>query len=171
MQRWGIQHTTSSPIYSQSNGFIEKQVQIVKKTMKKCGHKPYQVALMNLRATPIDSKMPSPAEILFGKPIATLLPSHGTHRPENRKYKEHLERRQERMKENYDARAGDVKPPLYPGQAVHIRNQQTRLWEQGEVVERADEPRSYPVRTKSTTIIRRNCIDLRERKSRPEYQK
>jgi hypothetical protein len=162
MQRWGIQHTTSSPRYPQSNGFIERQVQIVKKTMKKCDKESYQIALMNLRATPIDSKLPSPAEMLFGKPIATLLPSHMSCRPENREYKEHLEHRQERMKENYDARAGDVKPPLYPGQAVRVRNKQTHRWEPAEVVEKLEEPRSYQVRTKSNTILRRNRVDLKE---------
>lgn len=163
MQRWGIQHVTSSPRYPQSNGFIERQVQIVKNTMKKCGKEAYHIALMNLRATPLDSKLPSPAEILMGKPIATLLPSHRTPRSENRDYKEQLEHRQEKMKENYDARAGDIKQPLYPGQEVRIRNQQTRLWEPGEIIRKAEEPRSYHVKPrKGNMIIRRNRIDLRE---------
>jgi hypothetical protein len=100
--------------------------------------------------------------MLFGKPIATLLPSHMSRRPENREYKEHLEHRQERMKENYDARAGDVKPPLYPGQDVRVRNKQTQRWEPAEVVERLEEPRSYQVRAKSNTLLRRNRVDLKE---------
>ena len=32
---WGIQHTTTSPRYSQSNGFIERQIRYVKPIIKK----------------------------------------------------------------------------------------------------------------------------------------
>ncbi|XP_014781662.1 uncharacterized protein K02A2.6-like [Octopus bimaculoides] len=73
-QEWGIQHTTSSPRYPQSNRFIERQVQTIKKTIQKCEQSKEDInsALMNLRATPL--KMPSPAEILLSRPITTLVP-------------------------------------------------------------------------------------------------
>ena len=34
-----------------------------------------QLALLNIRATPVDANLPSPAEMLLGRPLATLLPS------------------------------------------------------------------------------------------------
>ena len=57
MDNYGIEHITSSRRYPQSNGFIERQVQTVKKTIKKCDGegKDFQLAMLNLRATPVDS--------------------------------------------------------------------------------------------------------------------
>ena len=77
-RRWGIEHVTSSPHYAQSNGFIERQIRWIKCVIKKCirGKESIQEALLNIRATPVDNKMPSPAEMLLVRQIATLLPAH-----------------------------------------------------------------------------------------------
>ena len=32
------------------------------------------MALLNVRATPLDATLPSPAELMFGRPIPTVLP-------------------------------------------------------------------------------------------------
>ena len=55
MDKYGIEHITSSPRYPQSNGFIERQAQTVKKTIEKCDRegKDFQLAMLNLRATPV----------------------------------------------------------------------------------------------------------------------
>ena len=65
-EAWGFDHMTSSPHYPQSNGFIERQIQTVKATMKKVAmtKSDLQMALLVLRATPVDSHLPSPAEML-----------------------------------------------------------------------------------------------------------
>ena len=51
----GIKHTTSSPNYPQSNSFIERQIQTVKRLMEKSHPtgRSFQEALTSLRATPI----------------------------------------------------------------------------------------------------------------------
>ena len=69
VHKWGIQHITSSPRFPQSSGFIERQVQTIKKIIKKCKKEKQslQLAMLNLRATPVDSKLPSPAEMLMGR--------------------------------------------------------------------------------------------------------
>ena len=69
----GIKHTTSSPNYSQSNGFIERQIQTVKRLMEKATStgRSFQEVLPGLRATPIAEGMPSPAEILHGRSLTT----------------------------------------------------------------------------------------------------
>ena len=69
----GIKHTTSSPNYPQSNGFIERQIQTVKRLMEKATAtgRSFQEALTSLRATPIAEAMPSPAEILHGRNLTT----------------------------------------------------------------------------------------------------
>ena len=65
--------------YPQSNGFVERYVQTVKHTLKKVEHRSdVQMALLVLRATPIDSHLPSPAELLYGRRgYQTYLSQHG----------------------------------------------------------------------------------------------
>ena len=64
---WGISHETSSPHYPQSNGFAEACVKSAKhapQQAKYSGANPH-LALLALWAMPIDSKLPSPAELLY----------------------------------------------------------------------------------------------------------
>ena len=74
-EKWGIKHTTSSPHYPRSNGLAESTVKTVKRMLKKCKktNQDIHLALLNLRATPVDSRLPSPAEMLLGRPVRTLL--------------------------------------------------------------------------------------------------
>ncbi|GFN90857.1 hypothetical protein PoB_001736300 [Plakobranchus ocellatus] len=68
---------SSSPYYPQSNGFIERVVQTIKTTLKiyKSSKSDPQLALLALRFTPLDTYLPSPTEILFGRRIQGTLPS------------------------------------------------------------------------------------------------
>ena len=63
-------HTTSSPHFHQSNGFIEAMVKKVKNAYKKKDGSPNAQAraLLQLCDTPIMADLPSPAEILHGHP-------------------------------------------------------------------------------------------------------
>ena len=75
-KEWDFRHITSSPRYPQSNGFIERQVQTVKHTLdkaKKSGQDPH-MSLLCLRSTPVDSQLPSPAELLYQRKIQSNLP-------------------------------------------------------------------------------------------------
>lgn len=78
---WDFEHTTSSNvlkaiypqcIYPQSNEFIERMVGVIKPTFKKTnqtGTDP-QLALFCLsKGRPLDSALPSPAQLLYGRPI------------------------------------------------------------------------------------------------------
>ena len=69
----GIRHTTSSPNYPQSNGFIERQIQMVKRLMEKAisTGRSFQEALTGLRAQTLEDGLPSPAEILHGRSLVT----------------------------------------------------------------------------------------------------
>ena len=72
--QWCFDHVTSSPHYPQSNGFIERHVQTMKHTLKKVGPRSdVHMALLVLRATPIDSHLPSPAELLYGRRVVANL--------------------------------------------------------------------------------------------------
>ena len=76
-KQYCFSHITSNPRYPQSNGFIERMVQTVKQTLKKClaaGHDPY-TAMLVYRATPISASIPAPAELLSGRKFRALLPT------------------------------------------------------------------------------------------------
>ena len=68
----GIKHTTSSPGYPRSNGFIEQHIQTVKNMFSKSSNtRSFQEALADLRTTCIGTGLPSPAEILHGRNLTT----------------------------------------------------------------------------------------------------
>ena len=72
-----VKHTTSSPHYPQSNGFIEHHIQTVKNLLYKAmdaGTWSFQEVLSELRATKIGNDLPSPAEILHGRSLITGKP-------------------------------------------------------------------------------------------------
>ena len=73
----GVKHTTSSPHYPQSNGFIECHIQTVKNLLYKAMDartRSFQEVLSELRATKIGNNLPSPAEILHGRSLITGKP-------------------------------------------------------------------------------------------------
>ena len=76
-----VKHTTSSPHYPQSNGFIERHIQTVKNLLYKvmdAGTRSFQEVLSELRATKIGNDLPSPAEILHGRYLITSEPVSGS---------------------------------------------------------------------------------------------
>ena len=72
---WGISHETSSPHYPQSNGFAKACVKSAKHALQQAkysGADPH-LALLALRATPINSKLPSPAQLLYQCRLRTTI--------------------------------------------------------------------------------------------------
>ena len=71
-------HTTSSPHFHQSNGFIEAMVKKVKNTYKKTMvHLQLKPEHYFSCAAPIVADLPSPAEILHGRPAqGAVIPRH-----------------------------------------------------------------------------------------------
>ncbi len=162
---WGITHTTSSPRYAQANGLAERMVRTIKSLIKKCSKTQQDLnsAMCNLRATPVDSGLPSPAELMFGRPIRTSLPSCHFNNKTGKQdlVNDKLEKRKDKMKETYDQHAGRELEQLQTGEKVRVRNHETGTWEPAEVVN-ADrpEPRSYDVRSPNGSILRRNRVDI-----------
>ena len=69
-REFDFMHTTSSPHFHQSNGFIEAMVKKTKNAYKKTDGSPNAQArtLLQLWDTPISVDLPSPVEILHGRP-------------------------------------------------------------------------------------------------------
>ena len=76
----GIKHTTSSPGYPRSNGFIVQHIQTVKNMLSKSSNtRSFQEVLADLRTTRISTGLPSPAEILHGRNLTTRAIHHQSH--------------------------------------------------------------------------------------------
>lgn len=166
---YGFNHITSSPHYARSNGFIESQVKLVKRTIKKAkldGKDPNK-ALLNLRTTPIDNKLPSPAELLLGRQIQDNLPRRLPRSNDSEDVHNNLSRRQMDQKFYHDRNVRDL-PPLSVGQDVSVQLPTTKKWVPGIVTEKCDKtPRSYIVSTPTGKSVRRNRSHLRQRETVP----
>ena len=167
-KKMAFRHVTSSPRYPRSNGFIERQIQTVKHVMKKSRQsgQDLDLALLCLRTTPIDSKLPSPAELLNGrKAQSTLLTKIVDTRQDHDEMRERLQERQDNMVYQHDQHARDL-PPLHNGQAVRFRDQDGR-WKPATVLNKTPNPRSYIIATPSTSTICRNRNHIRDNATQP----
>ena len=161
---WGFSHVTSSPHYPQSNGFIERTIQSVKNTLKKAkaSGKDAHMAMMCMRATPLDHDIPSPGEMLFNRKLRANLPIRVRNTSHQRdSVREQLIHRQETQKHYSDRHARDL-PPLSTGQPIRIQDQSSHLWKPASVQEVCDEPRSYVVATPTGSVLRRNRRHIAE---------
>ena len=161
---YGFKHVTSSPNYPKSNGFIESQVKIVKKVLKKAqrSNSDPNIALLCLRSTPIDSKLPSPAELLLGRQIQDNLPRKIQNNHSSDEVIHRLQERQASQKFYYDQHT-HVLPSLTPGEQVTVLNPRTLEWKPAVVTNKAEgTPRSYNVSTQNGKELRRNRSQIRQ---------
>ena len=149
---YGFVLVTSSPRYAQSNGFVEAAVKIAKMHLKKSPEDPYK-AILSYRTTPLANGF-SPAELLMNRKLRSTLPMTTKLLEEIPDFSR-LRKTEEKLKENqklqYDRRHGthDL-APLQAGDPVWIID----LRIHGTVVQKADEPRSYIIRTVRGTFRR-----------------
>ncbi len=159
-RKWEFDHITSSPGFPQSNGMIERAIQTVKNCLKDAKESAADpdLALLNLRTTPIDHKLPSPSEMLNTRKLRGTLPVRIRDSSKERENRiERLEERQEIQKRYHDRSTRDL-PELQPGQEVLIKG--TDHWKSGVILDKREEPRSYSVQTNSG-VLRRNRVHLR----------
>ena len=159
-RNWEIQHTLCSPRHPRSNGYIERQIRYIKPIIKKSIESGGDIdrALLNVRATPLDSVLPSPGELMFGHPLPTTLPSRSAKlAPEV--YRDHLRERTASQKLYADQHTKPL-PPLSPGQRVTILNKENKTWFPAKVTNRNN--RAYTLLTNSGRVIKRNRQQLRE---------
>ena len=161
---WEFEHITSSPYYPQSNGFAERVVGIVKSVLKKAkqsGNDP-QMALLCLRSTPIDSKTPSPAELLYGRKIRSNLPAKADCKLSMLEDHESLLKKSNLITEYYNKDASSELSELSPGMKVLVQRSNEQVWVPGTVKQKCTEPRSYVVEMPNGSEIRRNRRYLKE---------
>tara|TARA_B110000881_G_scaffold207396_1_gene211562 strand:- start:705 stop:4865 length:4161 start_codon:yes stop_codon:yes gene_type:complete len=149
---YGFNHVTSSPHYPQANGEAERAVRTVKALLRK--NQDIYLALLTYRATPLQNGF-SPSELLMGRKLRTQLPMLPSKLlpaiPQPISEKESKYRHDQQQHYNDRHRARELSA-LHPGDNVYLRDRK----QDGEVLSRSQEPRSYLVKTMDGTVFRRN---------------
>jgi hypothetical protein len=121
------------------------------------------IALLILRATPVDHYLSSPAELLNSHKMKANLPIKIRNQVTDKdSIMQRLQERQLSQKSYYDDKAGHDLTPVTVGQYVRIQDQSTGKWTPATVSNVPPEPRSYEVQTPSGATLRRNQRHIRE---------
>ena len=159
---YGFKHKTSSPTYPNSNGLVERTVQIAKRILEKAkrsGSDPY-LGLLVFRNTPRDSTLGSPAQRLMSRRTRTTLPIDEKllfpQTLRNDVVHDRLKEKRMQQKRYYDTTAKPLKP-LSAGDVVRVQTDKG-YDRKGTVVqtpEQTSAPKSYIVNVNGN-MIRRN---------------
>ena len=74
-KHWQIEHRVSSPRNPQSNGMAECCVQTMKASLIKTIEEEEDLALLTYKTTPLNHRLPSPAELLNSRKYKTVWPT------------------------------------------------------------------------------------------------
>ena len=163
LRNWGVSHRLSSPMYPQSNGLAESAVKALKLLLKKHKNKPrsqnFRLGLLELRNTPREGGK-SPAEIVFGRQLRTLLPSHPYA----------FDKKWQTSQEEFDAKRAELHKkaakaynksarelqPLKIGDNVLIQNAVTKEWDRVAIIVERWSRRRYLLKQPSGRTVIRN---------------
>ena len=142
-----IKHTTSSPGYPRSNGFIERHIQTVKNMLSKSSNtRSFQEVLADLRTTRIGTGLPSPAEILHGRNLTTRVQAE----IDIKAIRSVLQERQLKMMLDHDSsRRAKKARPLVVGERCHVLGPGNK-WIDAFVTGITDSGRSYETQVEAT---------------------
>ena len=157
----GIKHTTSSPGYPRSNGFIEWHIQMVKNMLSKSSNtRSFQEVLADLRTTRIGTGLPSPAEILHGRNLTTRAQAE----IDIKAIRSVLQERQLKMMLDHDtSRRAKKARPLVVGQRCHVLGPGNK-WSDAFITGITDSGRSYETQVEATgKQLTRNRSHIRPR--------
>ena len=143
----GIKHTTSSPGYPHSNGFIERHIQMVKNMLSKSSNtRSFQEVLADLRTTRIGMGLPSPAKILHGRNLTTRAQAE----IDIKAIRSVLQERQLKMTLDHDtSRRAKKARPLVVGERCHVLGPGNK-WIDAFVTGITDSGRSYETQVEAT---------------------
>ena len=159
---WDVQHITSSPFLSRSNGSAERAIRTVKQLIKKCTdtNQDFYRALQIFRSTPLLCGF-SPAQLLMGRRIRNNLPLCTTMlKPMYNHVKRNFVKERKRYKKYYDVHTKPL-PPLVPNAKVLIYNCISKRWDKHATIVRMCSPRCYLVESDDGVLYKRNRIHLR----------
>lgn len=157
-QDWNFIHVTSSPHYPQSNGLAENAVKQAKQLLEKskADDSDLLLGLLNLRNTPRDDVLGSPAQRLLSRRLRSSLPTSNkllTPKPlSNKQVSSRLKNARQQQKQYFDKAAKKLKP-LTPNTVV--RMQTDKGFQKLAVVKSKQKtPRSYVVTCNGADYVR-----------------
>ena len=148
-EQYSVNHITSSPHYSQSNGLVEKYVQIMKNLFYKVQEEGTDLykSLMIYRNTPLSSQLQSPMQILQLPTARLQLPMSNAARKQFRLGSEQL-----RVKSKNKQLSSHG---LHLSQCIMYQYSVTKRWYPATIISWCQEPRSYRVTTKEGITYRK----------------
>ena len=155
MQKYSINHVSSSPHYPQSNGLAEKFVQIVKNLFYKAkeeGTDLYKRSMI-YHNTPLSSNLQSPMQMLRSKSTRSVLPMSNAARRQCG-----LSPKQLRVKtKNEHLPSHD----LCVGQDIMFQDSISKRWFQATITSLCKGPRSYKITTDDGVTYRKMQVHLK----------
>jgi hypothetical protein len=176
LSQWGVAWGSSTPHYPQSNGHAEAAVAAMKDLVTKISSHgditsdEFARGMLEFRNTPRENGK-SPAEMVFGHPLRSIIPAHRTaYAPHWRSAMEGRDRQtaiDAEVKFRYDEHARPL-APLSLGTHVRVREPKTKLWDKVGVVVSIGRYRSYRIKFASGSVLWRNRRFLRPMVAVPE---
>ena len=164
-KKWGVTQALSTPHYSQSNGHAEAAVKAMKALIIKtdCDGKinndAFSEGVLEWRNTPRAHGL-SPAQILFGHPIRSIIPAH--HSSFDRKWTDIMDNRdrivpeqREKSRRRYDERAHPLKPFVI-GEKVRVQDHVSKRWDKTGIIISTGPHRDYRIKFPSGRVYWRN---------------
>ena len=164
-KEYNIKITHSSPKYPQSNGFIESMVKITKQILERCKqtNSDPHIAMLLYRATPLQSGMASPAELLSQRRYQTTLPVKNREPIRSRNHRETMAKSTDKREEYFNKKATDY-CQLQMHEPIYVQlNPDKATWQKANVIGTPTEnkPRSYKIQLPTGQRFTRNRRHLR----------
>lgn len=162
-----IKINTTSPLYSQANGFAEKAVGIAKSLIIKTHEEKSELwrALLEYRNSPLKEVDASPVELLMSRKTRTLVPVSKKLFTPNvvPNIEQNITKKNARCKEYYDRNAVSERT-FKMGDKIWCHDIR-KGWLKATVEDKHNTPRSYWIRLKDGTVLRRNSKWLKKRRA------
>ena len=158
MKQWQIEHTVSSPRNPWPNSMAERCVQTMKASLiKTIKGEDVDLALLTFKTTPLNHRLPSPAELLNSRKYKTLLRTHIVPTRLQESYRQIMDQGKQVQAQLYNKNTR-VLPRLKQSQKVIVQlDPDKNIWTPAEIIQcPTNEGRSYSLKTIHCGIYTRN---------------
>ena len=158
-KHWQIEHRVSSPRNPQSNGMAEHCVQTMKASLIKTIEEgeDMDLALLTYKITPLNHRLPLPAELLNSRKYKTLLPTHIVQTRLHESYRQIMDRGKQLQAQLYNKNTR-VLPILQQSQKIVVQlDPHKNMWTPAEIIQcPTNKGRSYSLKTIHDGVYTRN---------------